>query len=312
MPATGPEGALFWQCESMIGDDAELALRELVMHRLAKRVAESGGFLSRAELSDFDLGNGTRRRLIDTSKGIWNPRDLSATLSVVSSPDSRYDDREVEDGLFRYDYRAGSVEGDNAKLRRAGQLGLPLVLLRKMPGGGYVPIFPVYVIDDDQERRAFMIAVDESLRILAKPSRMSELERRYAEQITRRRLHQAMFRGMVIRAYEVRCTICRLHHGDLLDAAHITADSEATGLAIVSNGLSLCKIHHAAYDRNLMGITPDYHVEINRWMLEEVDGPMLRHGLQEMHGRKLNLPARRSELPDKERLAARYDIFKAS
>jgi putative restriction endonuclease len=281
------------------------------MHRLAARVAESGGFLSRTELSDFELGDGTRRRLMDTSKGIWNPRDLNATLSIVSSPDGPYDDREVEGGLFRYDYRAGSVEGDNTKLRLAKQLGLPLILLRKIEGA-YVPIFPVFVIDDDMDRHQFVIAVDEALRILTRPSELSPLERRYAEQLTRRRLHQAMFRGIVIRAYEVRCAVCRLRHGDLLDAAHITADSHDEGLAVVTNGLSLCKIHHAAYDRQLLGITPEFRVEINRALLDEVDGPMLKHGLQEMHGETIQLPRRPSEHPDRDRLAARYALFNAS
>lgn len=264
------------------------------------------------EASHDLLPDGVRRRLIDTSKGIWNPRDLAATLSIVSSPDTRYNDEQVEGGFFRYDYRAGSVEGDNTKLRRASELGLPLILLLKMPAGGYAPVLPVFVIDDDQPRRQFRILVDESLRIASNPAGMSELEKRYAEQITRRRLHQAMFRGMVIRAYEVRCSICRLRHGDLLDAAHITPDAEESGLAIVSNGLSLCKIHHAAYDRNLLAITPGYRVEINQGLLEEVDGPMLKHGMQEMHGATILLPTRRREQPDRDRLALRYEAFKAS
>jgi putative restriction endonuclease len=204
----------------------ELRLRQVVMDRLASRLAESGGFLTRQELSDFEVAPGIRRRLIDTSKGIWNPRDLAATLSIVSSPDGPYDDTEVDGGLFRYDYRAGSVQGDNAKLRAAADMGLPLILLRKIQTGVYVPIFPVFVVADDVERRQFVIAVDESLRLLAHPGGMSEIERRYAERITRHRLHQATFRGMVVRAYDVRCAVCRLRHGDLLDAAHITADSE--------------------------------------------------------------------------------------
>ncbi len=249
---------------------------------------------------------------MDTSKGIWNPRGLAATLSIVSSPDGPYDDGEIEGGLFRYDYRAGSTEGDNTKLRRAKDLGLPLILLRKAERGVYVPLFPVYVVHDDLHQRQFVIAVDESLRLLPDPTRMSEVERRYAERITRHRLHQSMFRGMVVRAYEVRCAVCRLSHGDLLDAAHITADSNEAGLAIVSNGLSLCKIHHAAYDRNLLGISPDYRVDINRSLLAESDGPMLKHGLQEMHGTMLSLPTRVDERPDRERLGLRYDLFRAS
>ncbi|HEX5332141.1 MAG TPA: HNH endonuclease, partial [Cellulomonas sp.] len=61
---------------------------------------------------------------------------------------------------------------------------------------------------------------------------------------------------------------------------------------MVTNGLSLCKIHHSAYDANLMGITPDYAVRINKALLLEIDGPMLRHGLQEMHGRPIGIPQR--------------------
>lgn len=287
------------------------SLRNRLMHQLSTRVAESGGFLSRAELSDFDLGDGTRRRLMDTTRGIWNPRDLNATLSILSSPDGPYDDREVEGGLFRYDYRIGSAAGDNTKLRRAKELGLPIILLRKVDGM-YIPIFPVFVIDDDMDRRQFVIAVDEALRILTRPAELSPLERRYAEQLTRRRLHQAMFRAIVVRAYEVRCAVCRLRHGALLDAAHITADSEEAGVAVVTNGLSLCKIHHAAYDRQLLGITPDYSVAISRALLDEEDGPMLEHGLQAMNGESIQLPKRTSEYPDRERLAARYALFNAS
>ena len=85
------------------------------------------------------------------------------------------------------------------------------------------------------------------------------------------------------------------------------------GLAVVTNGLSLCKIHHAAYDRQLLGITPDYRVDINRALLDEVDGPMLKHGLQEMHGEAIQLPKRDSEHPgDRDRLAARFALFEAS
>jgi putative restriction endonuclease len=34
-----------------------------------------------------------------------------------------------------------------------------------------------------------------------------------------------------------------------------------------------------------MGIPPDYQVVINDELLDEIDGPMLKHGLQEMHGK---------------------------
>jgi putative restriction endonuclease len=116
-----------------------------------------------------------------------------------------------------------------------------------------------------------------------------------------------------MRAYEERCAVCALHHRELLDAAHIIPDKEERGIPVVSNGLALCKIHHAAYDQRILGIRPDYVVEIHHRLLEEIDGPMLRHGLQQHHGKPLMMtPARRSECPDAGRLAIRYESFRSA
>lgn len=291
-------------------DHVEHELRQRIMDALAHATASSeDGTLSRDELSYFDVG-GYRWRLIDRNRGIRNPRTLDATLAIVSSPDGPYGDRELEGGLLRYDYRAGSDAGDNTKLRRAHELSLPIILLRKIEKNVYVPIFPVYVVGDNRVERYFAIALDESLRFLRDPLHPSGDQRRYAERVARQRLHQPEFRARVMRAYEIRCAVCALHHGDLLDAAHIVPDTDAGGLPLISNGLSLCKIHHAAYDRLMLGISPDYQVHINRELLEEIDGPMLRHGLQEMHGRTLIVPTRRADQPDRDRLAQRYDAFR--
>ena len=42
----------------------------------------------------------------------------------------------------------------------------------------------------------------------------------------------------------------------------------------------------------------------------ETDGPMLRHGLQELHGATLVLPRKADLRPDPERLAARFERFR--
>lgn len=296
--------------------DVELAderrLRGRIMDRLALAAAESAtGTLTRDQLSAFDV-DGQPFRLIDRSRGIWNPRHLCATLSIVSSPDGPYADERVAEGLFRYDYRSGSDAGDNTKLRRAYELDLPLILLRKAYTGNYVPTFPVYIVADDRPGRQVYIALDESLRFLRDPMHLAPEEQRYAERVARQRLHQPAFRARVLHAYEVRCCVCSLHHGALLDAAHITPDS-ATGSSMgVTNGLSMCKIHHAAFDGNMLGISPDYEVHIAGRLLDEADGPMLRHGLQDMDGRRLTVPGRRSERPDRERLAERFSQFRAA
>lgn len=78
---------------------------------------------------------------------------------------------------------------------------------------------------------------------------------------------------------------------------------------MVPNGLALCKIHHAAYDRGILGVRPDYVVEVRADVLLEVDGPMLRHGIQDVHGWRLELPMHPSDRPDRDLLAQRYAAF---
>jgi putative restriction endonuclease len=126
------------------------------------------------------------------------------------------------------------------------------------------------------------------------------------------RVHQAGFRQRVLTAYAKKCTICHLRHTELLDAAHILSDRHPRGEPVVPNGLALCKIHHAAFDSNILGIRPDHVVEIRHDILDEVDGPMLRHGLQDLHGNVISLPPRVADQPDTERLEERYEQFQSA
>lgn len=281
----------------------------MIFEELKRQVSEKGA-LTRADLADFSVA-GQRRRLIDQNKGIWNPRDLQATLSILSKPDSQYSDEEVGDGLFSYDYREGNPEGDNTKLRRAFELQLPLILLRWIKSGVYVPVFPAYVIADDPVRKRFLVALDERLRELPDPQHLGPVERAYAERITRQRLHQPEFRAKILLAYASRCSICQLGHVQLLDAAHIIADNDARGLAEVSNGLCLCKLHHAAYDANLLGISPKHVIHISEKIKRDPsDSPVLTHSLRDFDGRLISLPAARNSTPSPERLAERFETFK--
>jgi putative restriction endonuclease len=290
--------------------EVELHLRQLIFKRLAEIVADHG-VVTRPELETLQVGDETRR-IIDRNRGIWNPQSMLATLSVISNPAGPYADADVGDSLFAYDYRAGSTDGDNKKMRRAYELGLPIVLLRTIRAGVFVPVFPVYVVQDDFDNRQFVLALDESLRFVADPLHLKPIEREYAIRAIKQRLHQPEFRGRIMLAYNESCTICTLKHGRLLDAAHIIGDDKPHGVPVVDNGLSMCKIHHAAYDANLLGISPDYIVRINGDLMDEIDGPMLRHGLQEMDGRAINLPKRRADHPSRDRLAERFNEFKTA
>ena len=75
------------------------------------------------------------------------------------------------------------------------------------------------------------------------------------------------------------------------------------------NGLALCAIHHLAFDRNLLGIDPAGVVHIAGRLLREVDGPMLRTGLQGFHGNSIALPRRPQDRPDPDRLGLRFARF---
>ena len=264
--------------------------------------------LSRDELDNYHYGL-ERLPLLDTARGIRNPQDFDSTLTIMTSTKSPYGEEAIsDDGFVRYSYQARDG-GDNAKLVRAFELNEPLVYFRGIRPKAFVPYYPVHVVADDTIAREFLIAIDETMRFFGDPLHMTLNERNYAERTVRYRLHQPVFRAQVMHAYTTTCAVCSLKHGDLLDAAHIIADSDVNGFARVSNGLALCKIHHAAYDRNLLGITPDGEVRIDRELLEEIDGPMLRHGLQDMHGRRLNTPTRLADSPSKDSLAVRFAEF---
>jgi len=189
----------------------------------------------------------------------------------------------------------------------------PIILLTKIAPGIFVPTMPVYVVGDDMSENKFLIALDESLAVLSQNiESVSPLQKKYAQALVQRRLHQPEFRGRVLRAYATRCAVCSLAHGELLDAAHILPDAHIDGYPIVTNGLALCKIHHSAYDQNFLGISPDYTVQISKKLLQEIDGPMLKHGIQEMHERKIVLPKAQRDFPNRDALEYRFRIFQTS
>jgi putative restriction endonuclease len=134
-------------------------------------------------------------------------------------------------------------------------------------------------------------------------------ERRYATRQARVRLHQSRFRGLVLPAYSERCAVCRLKEPRLLDAAHIVADRDAGGEPVVPNGLSLCSIHHRAFDEDLIGIDPDRRVHVSRRLLDDEDGRMLEL-LKTFHGAAITAPRSARHAPDRDRLARRFERFR--
>lgn len=302
----------------MTGAISEHYVRAAALEWLSSVTLDGTIPVSRAQLRDDFRIAGDRFPLVDAGRGIRRPRGWSAALSILTAtpegaPSRPYDDSEGADGLHRYKLRrdqGGAAE--NEGLRRAMLEQVPLMWFYGIRPGLFHAIFPVYLIAEEPEHDQFVMALTEEQRQVRPGSKVEAALRQYLLTLTRQRLHQPVFASQVMVAYDTRCAVCSLNHRELLDAAHITPDSDPRGNAIVSNGLALCKLHHAAYDRNILGIRPDYTVEIHHRLLDEIDGPMLRHGLQDHHGRPLlQIPARRSDRPDTDRLMQRYENFLA-
>jgi putative restriction endonuclease len=288
-------------------------VREQAMRWLDER---RGDLVDYNWLSTFEY-EGQRIPLMDRQRGIRKPAVLASALSirtVFTDPGSTppYEDQEGSDGLIRYKYRGDDpLHPENRALRRAYLDQLPLIWFVGVAPGFYLPQYPVWIVGDEPHDLQFAIALDQGQRLIKPGEDLSQDTKKYVERLNKVRLHQPLFRARVLSAYRSRCAVCRLGHADLLDAAHIIGDNKPHGDPVVPNGLALCKIHHAAFDRFIMGVRPDLTVAIRKDILEEVDGPMLRHGLQEMNNQRLTTPAGTHTKPDVSRLEERYADFLA-
>ena len=93
--------------------------------------------------------------------------------------------------------------------------------------------------------------------------------------------------------------------GGVGQGAHIVPDSNAAGVPTVQNGVSLCSLHHAAYDRDIMRIKRDYTIAVEREWIETGDN-FARVSLAEFEGRRILLPADAAHRPNPDLLESRF------
>jgi putative restriction endonuclease len=295
--------------------DRDMMIRIKAFDWLADQVDVHGDVLPRKLLQEgFDF-QGQRVPLI-SPQGIFKPRIMDLPLSITTSPASPYGDAFSEEGFLYYRYRGTDPNHrDNVGLRQAFERNRPLVYLHGILPGRYLPAWPVYVVGDDPAALTFKVAMDDMASVAAwsessySVNEATEARRAYITTTMRQRLHQRTFRERVLDAYRSQCAFCRLRHRELLDAAHIVPDHVPEGEPVVRNGLALCKLHHAAYDRFMIGVSPDYIIRVRGDILEEEDGPVLLHGLQGLEKQKLLLPRSRGDWPSPEFLDWRYGRF---
>lgn len=249
-------------------------------------------------------------------QGIFKPAILSAIpLSITTTAPSLrkpapYDD-EFGYGHLVYRYRGSDPRhADNVGLREAMRAQKPLIYFHGIVPGRYLAVWPVFIVGDSQSALSFQVAFDPGDRIdVPELVADDDARRAYALRLVKQRLHQVGFRERVLTAYQRTCAVCRLRHEELLDASHIIPDGRPRGDPIIPNGLALCKLHHSAFDANILGVRPDLTIAVRADVLAESDGPMLVHGLQETHDQRIWVPRAHEHQPARDRLEERYEEF---
>ncbi len=299
----------------------DTAIRMAAFERV-RNLTEVRTHLTATDLKDGFLFNGERIPFVNQQRGIFKPKRMRFLLSIRTVFPKRgakiwYDDqRKVHSQIFKgietVDYAFMGKDpdaADNRWLREAFENQIPLIYFLGFAPARYHPIFPVFIVGWNPDKLNATVSFSASADTTTPPE--SAAERRYALRIVQQRLHQASFREAVIAAYNNRCALSGLPEPILLDAAHIMVDKdEVFGQPVVPNGIPLSKIHHAAFDAHLIGIDPDYKVHVSDRLLELDDGPFLE-ALKKLNRGTIHLPTRVKDWPDQDRLALRFEKFKA-
>jgi putative restriction endonuclease len=306
----------------------QLIARDAVLRQAAfdhvRELQARDPILSHEAIRQGFLFKGDRWPLWNPQRGIFKPREMPFLLSVrtvVPRKGGRiwYDDqRRVHQQIFagneELDYAFMGTDPtapDNAWLREAAERQIPLIYFLGVSPGRYQAIIPTFVVDWDARGLRARLAFGELAGATAAARAPDAAERRYALRLVKQRLHQAAFRDGVLAAYDHRCAISNLPEAPLLDAAHIMADAhELLGQPVLAKGIALSKIHHAAFDNHLIGIDPDGRVHVSERLLMLHDGPLLEQSLKAIEGTTIRLPRSSEHRPDRDRLAARFDLFK--
>jgi len=289
-------------------------IRITAFNWLAEQVSIHGDVLPRTILSQGFMFKDQRIPLV-SPQGIFRPRLCEYPLTITTSPDGPYDDNFSKEGFLLYRYRGNNyLHRDNVGLRGAMKNDIPLIYLFGVVPGKYLATWPVFIVGDDLQNLTFTVAVDDAALIQADELVVKESDdarRAYITSMVKVRLYQRSFREKVINAYRTQCAFCRLKHLELLDAAHIIPDTVPESRPTVNNGIALCKLHHAAFDSFILGVSPDYIIEVREDVLREHDGPMLQHGLKGLHNQKIILPRKQELWPDRDFVDWRYQKFRS-
>jgi len=180
--------------------------------------------------------------------------------------------------------------------------------------GLYEAVWPVFIVEDHPDTLSFVVAIDDQIGApaawqLNDPAALTA-RRQYVTAVVRQRLHQRGFRQRVLRAYQQCCAICRLRHDELLEATHILPDGHPLGEPVIPTASRSASSTTPPSTATSSASRPDLEVTVPLDVLEEIDGPMLQHGLQGFQGRRVHVPRADHLKPNRNFLAERYALFR--
>lgn len=336
LPAPALETFRAWRGDPYTNTPHEGSTAAQQREALLTDLADRDNYLfTRNELEHFTLRD-EAAPLIPTRGASITPPGFDIPVAVMLPDKSTVDQliNSISKTAIAHYYL--TVNGKAAKpdegMLKALEACVPVIVLARVPSDQtvdpadviYQAIFPVYIHRYSRKASTFELDVSQAYEFdapaLPTLSALPPLivlgsrvhERRWSFGVVKRRLHQPLFSRDVMAAYQERCAVCGLDIPELLEAAHIIPDRDDDGLAWVQNGMVLCKNHHAAFDANLLAVSPDLIISVAPPLLvaTAIAGSTLRDILASLHGTPLKvIPADKQQQPDPKRLATRFTEF---
>lgn len=289
---------------SVLEDDSAAERRMQILEQLERNPTR---FFTREDLAAFTV-DGDPVDLLHSTVGTVAPAGFDVPVSLTL-PSAIFTDglaSGLDDaGIVRYRSKNPN-RSDRAHLGLLSALEarVPMVVFAPAGDGIFQAVFPVYLYRYLHHDRVFEL--DFNFAYLPGLGAAPEYERRWTVRAARQRLHQAVFRRDVLRAYNHRCAVCGLGIVSLLDAAHIIPDREDSGIASATNGMALCKNHHAAFDADLLSVDAELIVHIEPSAINSALGDAEHHLLGNYDRRRLAvIPNNAALRPDPVFLAQR-------
>jgi putative restriction endonuclease len=256
----------------------------------------------------FNTNFGSRIKGITLRK--WN--DRTPYILLFSRRHGPYSDK-IEGNIFYYDGEGKDKDqcltAANKALIESNKTGRIIFGFRQGSEGGkwrYLGILNVFDVNYVQKNQykvyEFKLRIEDievpeiyspELKSIIDASNKENpnlTEDNVRELITTRKVRDSVFRKKIKELYDNTCAVCKKmrftsSHYPEVEAAHIFP-KEKNGSDDLRNGISLCKLHHWAFDGGLFSINDDYSIVVK----EDIKKDSNYKEIFQFENMKINLP----------------------